>query len=188
MVAEIVPVLQRVRGILPAHHQNVVKTNCETLEPILATCPPHLRTADADTSTQTRRSLPPVVLELLHSSPFRFTPACDRASSFLLCRLSLSLSFRCSGFDVLCSLAQLIHAIKDVMCFRHSSTPSALSALTTARQRRLQDQTTQHQSLYRDSATIDEFLTTQVLWTQMTCLFQAHGLNENSLCTNVHQV
>ena len=52
-----------------AHHQKIVRTSCKTLDPILATCRPHLRTAEADTSTQTRRSPAPVVMELLHSSP-----------------------------------------------------------------------------------------------------------------------
>ena len=138
--------------------RNIVKTNCETLEPILATCPPHLRTAEADTSTHTRRSLPPVVVELLHSSPFRFH-SCLRSCELLPAvspELVAQLPLLGLRRSVLSSL-KLIHAIKDLMYFRQSSTPSALSALTTARQCRLQDQTTQHQSLYRDSATIGEF-------------------------------
>ena len=57
-------VLQRVRRVLPAHHQKIVQTNCEQLESILSTCRPRLRTAEAGTSTQTRRSLAP------HPSPF----------------------------------------------------------------------------------------------------------------------
>ena len=47
---------QRVRKLLPAHHQKIVQTNCEKVEFILSTCRPRLRTAEAGTSTQTRRS------------------------------------------------------------------------------------------------------------------------------------
>ena len=66
----------------------------------------------------------------------------------LLCRLSMSLGFRCSAF---CTLVQLIHASKDLLQLRQSSTSPALSALTTARQSR------SHQSTYRGSATTGEF-------------------------------
>ena len=52
---------------------------------------------------------------------------------FLLCRLSLSLSFSCSGFGTLHSLVHSIHASKDLLRVRHPSTPSALLAPTTAR-------------------------------------------------------
>ena len=38
---------------------------------------------------------------------------CLRSHQFLLCRLSLPLSFRCSGFSRQCSLVQLSHASND---------------------------------------------------------------------------
>ena len=70
-------VLQRVRGFLPAHHQQIARTNCETLEPILATCRPHPRTAEADTS--------PITCSCCGGAApfsFPFAPACcDRANS-----------------------------------------------------------------------------------------------------------
>ena len=101
---------------------------------------PHLRTAEADTSTQTRWSLAPVVVALWPLSLF-FSPSL-RSRKFLLCRLSLSLSFSCSGVGVLYFLSQQI-ASKDLLPFRHSSTPLALSALTSARLCRSQDQSKQ---------------------------------------------
>ena len=61
---------QRVRQFLPAHHPKIIKTNCEKLEPILSTCRPRLRTAEAGASTQTRQYLDPVVMALLHLSSF----------------------------------------------------------------------------------------------------------------------
>ena len=88
---------------------------------------------------------------------FLFAPTYDRASSCCVAWACRSASVaRASAF--LYSLAHLSPASKDLLCLRHSSTPSALSALTTARQCRLHDETTQHQSLYRGSTTIDEFL------------------------------
>ena len=154
--------------------QKIVQTNCEKLETILSTCRPRLRTAEADASTQKGRSPAPVVVALLHSSPSFHSSL--RPCKFLLYGLSLSLSFRCPGLGVLYSLVQLIHASKDLLHVRHSSTPSAPSALTTASRCRSHDQT--HQSLHRplplsfdNSSAVD----------RMRCLFQAHGLNENSL-------
>ena len=76
-----------------------------------------------------------------------------RSYEFLLCRLSLSLSFGCSGFGVLYSRSKL-------SCQQGSETcPS--SSFSTSRAHRgssFARQTTQHQSLYRGHATIDEFL------------------------------
>ena len=60
----------------------------EKLEPVLSTCP-RLRTAEAGPSTRTRRSLPPVVVALLHLFPF--TPAFDR-TPFPLPLMSLNYS------------------------------------------------------------------------------------------------
>ena len=113
-------------GFLPAHHQKIAQTNCEKLEPILSTCRPRRRTAEADTSTRTRR----------HSF-CAGNVALLRSCKFLLCRLSLSLSLRCWGFGVLLSLSlslvQLTRVRKELLHFRHPSTPSALSELSTAR-------------------------------------------------------
>ena len=144
---------------------------CEKLEPILSTCRPRLRTAEAGTLTQTRGSLPHARFS------FPVTPPCDRASSCCVV-LSLSFSFRCSGFGFLYSLVQLTCASKDLLHVRHPSTLSALPALTTARRSHDRPHNTSPSTeaplplvSFNYSSAVD-----RVIW-----LFQAHGPCGNSL-------
>ena len=138
---------------MPAHHQKTVQTNCETLGPILSTCRPRLRMAEAGTSTQTRRSLAPVVTALLH------------LSSFLLVQLAI--------MQVPAVPPELIaqHPLLGLRLFALSGStqscqqgsvafPSFFNSFSTSRADHgtsFTRQTTQHQSLHRGSATIDEF-------------------------------
>ena len=157
--------------------KKVVQTNCETLEPILSTCRPRLRTAGADTSTQTRRSHAPIVVALLHlslssHSSFRSYEVCCVAK--LVAQLPL-LGLRRL---VLCRSS---HSCQRGSAACHSSTPSALSALTTARQCRSHGRP--HNTSPSTEAPLplvsfkktDEFYNVSAV-DRVICLFQAHGL------------
>ena len=179
-------VLHHVCRCLPAHHQTIVQTNCETLEPILATCHPHLRTAEADTSTQTRRSPVPVAVELLHCSPFfslQLTIVqAPAVSPELVAQLPLL------GLRRFCTLSLTLVLPAKICCvsailplLQHFPRwPRHVNVVCTTRPHNANPSTEAPQPLmsFYNTSAVD----------RMTCLFQAHGLNEHSLCTNVHQV
>ena len=119
-----------------------------------------------------RKRADPLLLLYRHCCNFHLSfHSSLRSCKFLLCRLSLSLSFRCSGFGILYSLGQLIHASQDLL--------HALPALTTARRSHDRPHNTSPSNeaplplmSSNNSSAVDRVI----------CFFQAHGLSENSLC------
>ena len=157
-----------------------VQTNCESSSPFSPLVVLAFEQLRAGTSTQTRRSLAPVVVGTSAPFPFPFHSSLRSGKFWLRCLSLTRSSFRCAGFGTLCSLS-----FNSLMPSRICCMSVILQLLqhfprsTTARRSHDRPHTTPSPST-EASLPLTSFCNSSAV-DRVTCLFQAHGLTENSL-------